>query len=282
MGTPVTTFVQNFDAVTAPTLPAGWIVTSAGASTQPWISTFVSADTAPNSMFAADIASTGGLTTLTSPAIAVTVPAATLTFRHRYNSEPGFDGGVLDISIPSVSGGAFQDIVTAGGSFIQNGYNSILPATSTNTLGERFAWSGDSGGYVTTVVRMPSAAVGQNVQLRWTFGFDSSVAPVGGGWNVDTVQFNGNSQCIVTAAAVDISGRVFTSGGRGLRGAVVRLADQNGVMRTAVTGAFGFYQFTEVAPGQTYVVSIMSRRFSYSPRVVQLNDNIAGLDFQPE
>ena len=212
----------------------------------------------------------------------MTVPAATLTFRHRYNSEPGFDGGVLDISIPSVSGGAFQDIVTAGGTFIQNGYNSILPATSTNTLGERFAWSGDSGGYVTTVVRMPSAAVGQNVQLRWTFGFDSSVAPVGGGWNVDTVQFNGNSQCIVTAAGVSVSGRVFASGGRGLRGAVVRLADQNGVMRTAVTGAFGFYQFTDVAPGQTYVVSIMSRRSNYSPRVVQLNDNIAGLDFQPE
>lgn len=286
VGMPVATFVQNFDAVTAPSVPAGWVVTSAGAETQPWISTISGPDTVPHSMFAADIdpvaPNVGGSTNLTSPAVAVTVPAATLTFRHRYNSEPGFDGGVLDISIPSVNAGAFQDIVTAGGSFIENGYNSVLPATSTNSLGERAAWSGNSGGYITTVVRMPAAAVGQSVQIRWTFGFDSSVAPVGGGWNVDTVQFNGNSQCIVTAAGVDISGRVLAGGGRGLRGAVVRLTDQNGTIRTAFTGAFGYYHFTDVAPGQTYVVSVASRRFTYSPRVVQINDSIAGLDFQPE
>ena len=99
---------------------------------------------------------------------------------------------------------------------------------------------------------------------------------------MDTVQFYGTSQCVVTAAGVAISGRVFASGGRGLRGAVVRLTDQNGMIRSASTGAFGLYQFADVAPGQTYVVSIVSRRFSYSPRVVQLNDSVAGLDFQPE
>ncbi len=286
VGTPVATFVQNFDSVTVPAVPAGWVVTSEGAETLPWVSTTLAPDTAPNSMFAAELdpvaPSTGGSTSLTSPAIAVTVPAAALSFRHRYNTEPGFDGGVLDISIPSVNGGAFQDIVTAGGTFLQNGYNSVLPATSTNTLGERAAWSGDSSGYVTTVVRVPAVAVGQNVQFRWRLGFDSSVTVAGGGWNVDTVQFNGNAQCIVTAAGVDISGRVFASGGRGLRGAIVRLTDQNGVIRNTVTGAFGFYQFADVAAGGTYVISIRSRRFSYSPQVVQVNDNIAGLDFMPE
>ncbi|MEQ1922207.1 MAG: M36 family metallopeptidase [Pyrinomonadaceae bacterium] len=286
VGTPVATFVQNFDSVVAPAVPAGWAVASEGAETLPWVSNASAPDTAPNSMFAAEIdpvtPSTGGSTSLTSPAMAVTVPAAAFTFIHRYNTEPGFDGGVLDISIPSVNGGAFQDIVTAGGTFLQNGYNSILPATSTNTLGERAAWSGNSGGYVTTVVRVPAAAVGQTVQFRWRLGFDSSVTVAGGGWNVDTISFAGNYQCIVTAAGVDISGRVFARGGRGLRGAVVTLTDQNGVIRNTVTGTLGFYHFTDVAPGGTYVISIRSRRFSYSPQVVQVNDNITGLDLYPE
>lgn len=280
VGAPVNTFTENFDAVAPPTVPAGWSVTSAGAATQAWVSTAASSDTAPNSMFAADIANTGGSTELTSPSVAVTAAGALLTFRHRFNSEAGFDGGVLDIS---VNGGAFQDIVTAGGEFVQNGYNSILPSTTTNTLGERAAWSGTSGAYVTTVVRVPPSAVGQNVQFRWRFGFDSSVAPTGGGWNVDTISFAGNYACsaVPTAAGVTVSGRVLTSDGRGVTNARVSITDSTGNVVTFVTGRRGLYRFDEIEVGQSYVVSVASRRFNYEPRLIELSDNVTDLNFVP-
>jgi hypothetical protein len=56
------------------------------------------------------------------------------------------------------------------------------------------AWSGLSGGtaaapaYITTVVNMPPVAAGQNVQLKWRLGSDSSVVPTTnpGAW-IDTI-----------------------------------------------------------------------------------------------
>jgi len=88
---------------------------------------------------------------------------------------------------------------------------------------------------------------------------------------------------ITTAAGVNISGRVIGSAdGRGLTGAVVRLTDQNGSIRTVVTGRLGSFTFADVEPGQTYVVSVASRRFSFAPRVIQVVDNVADLEFLPE
>ncbi len=87
----------------------------------------------------------------------------------------------------------------------------------------------------------------------------------------------------VTAAGVNISGRVLSSaGGRGLTGAAVRLTDQNGITRTVVTGRLGTFAFDDVEPGQTYVVSVASRRFNFAPRVIQVVDNVVGLEFVPE
>jgi hypothetical protein len=51
---------------------------------------------------------------LESPSFAVAATNAQISFKHRWNTETGYDGGVLEISI---GGGAFADIVTAGGSF---------------------------------------------------------------------------------------------------------------------------------------------------------------------
>ena len=86
-----------------------------------------------------------------------------------------------------------------------------------------------------------------------------------------------------TAAGVDVSGRVLSSAeGRGLRNAMVTLTDQSGVARTTLTSSRGNYQFADVEAGGTYVISVRSRRFSFSPRVLQITDNISDLDFVPE
>src|SRR6185436_8094693 len=160
-------FSENFDGVTAPALPAGWTTarsTTATGAAALWVTSTPTADPAPNSAFGA-----GGTiptdTNLTSPVIAIpaapvsgTNPGVRLTFRNNYNTEPGFDGGVLEISI---NGGPFVDVITAGGSWVEGGYNATIGVTDSVLTG-RPAWTGTSNGYITSMVILPPASYGQN------------------------------------------------------------------------------------------------------------------------
>jgi hypothetical protein len=196
VGIPQNTLVENFDGVSAPALPPGW--TAASVSDGPnFVSSTLDPNSPPNSMYALEPSTVGGGTDLTSPSIAITASAATLSFRHKYNTEPGWDGGVVEIS---VGGGAFQDIVSAGGIFTENGYNGQLGVSNNSPLGGRNAWSGNSGGYVTTRIMLPQAAAGQNVQLRWRFGSDDNTVAPGAnpGWFIDDVAVAGSYACSFT------------------------------------------------------------------------------------
>lgn len=84
---------------------------------------------------------------------------------------------------------------------------------------------------------------------------------------------------VPTAAAVSVAGRVLTADGRGVRNAVVTLIKPSGETISVRTGTFGFYRFDELAAGETYVVSAISKRFSFSPQIVTANDNVTGVDF---
>ena len=282
VGDPQTSFTQNFDGVTPPALPAGWSVTSSYAP-MTFVSTSVSPDSDPNSMFAADLPNCttgcsltdGGSTELVSPVTHISASAATLTFRHKYNTEGGWDGGILEIKY---IGGSFQEIIAAGGTFLQNGYNGQIGVSTPNPLGGQPGWTGDSGGYITTLVRLPATAAGQNVQFRWRFGTDSNNAPAGGGWNVDTIQIAGNYICF-QVSNFEVSGRVTSDGGRGLRSTTVKLSGPNGFVRQATTSSFGFYQFLDIPPSQTYTVRVASRLFRFAPQTFQVNGNMLNVDF---
>ena len=194
IGKPIITFTENFDAVTTPAFPAGWTSASVQSGVS-FVTTTNNVDSAPNAAFALDPATVGGGTNLTSPSIPVATAAAVVEFRNRYDTEAGWDGGALEISI---AGGAFQDVITAGGAFIQNGYNSLLGANGANNpLAGRNAWSGNSNGYLTTIVRLPASAAGQNVQLRFRFGADDNTVGTGPnpGWYIDNVRVSGNYEC---------------------------------------------------------------------------------------
>ncbi len=192
VGEPVVTASESFDNVAAPGFPAGWTATPVASGTN-FVTSTANPSSPPNSAFALNPTTVGGGTDLTSPEFFITSPAARVTFRNRYATEAGWDGGILEIS---VGGGAFQDMLAAGGSFALNGYNGTLGANGVNNpLGGRAAWTGNSNGYITTIVNLPSGAAGQMIRLRWRFGADDNTAV--DGWYVDSVVIQGNHSCTI-------------------------------------------------------------------------------------
>jgi len=109
-----------------------------------------------------------------------------VSFRNSYNTEPTFDGAVLELSI---NGGAFSDILAAGGTFATGGYNGAIVPTDSVLTG-RAAWTGSSSGFITTVVNLPDASFSQNIQLRWHLASDTGTNPTGGGIRIDTLSIN--------------------------------------------------------------------------------------------
>ena len=69
-----------------------------------------------------------------------------LSFWQRYDTEPNFDGHVLEYSLDG--GTTWSDILAAQGTvpanlnrFLLNGYNSTISTAFQNPLGGRRAWS---------------------------------------------------------------------------------------------------------------------------------------------
>ena len=111
-----------------------------------------------------------------------------LTFRQNFNFEAsdmnpnlGFDGGVLELSTDG--GNTFQDILAAGGNFVIGGYNRVISTDRGSPVAGRQAWSGNSAGFITTVVNLP--AFQTDGTLRWRMATDTGGSDEG--WRVDTV-----------------------------------------------------------------------------------------------
>ena len=82
-----------------------------------------------------------------------------------------------------------------------------------------------------------------------------------------------------TAAAAEIAGRVTTSAGRGISGAIVSLFEQNGDVRTARTNALGYYRIENLQVGQTATISVASKRYRFATQVVNLLESLTDVDF---
>jgi hypothetical protein len=176
---PILLLLEGFDGVTPPVLPTGWssmtwVTSNSGMPTPP-------ADTPPNAVFVDDPA-TISEKQLLSPSIPFVADANApqLRFRNNFNLQDGFDGGVLEISFDG--GLTFQDIVVAGGTFVQGGYSGTISSCCGNPLAGRQAWTGNSGGFIDTTVNLPYRG---SYILQWRLGSDSSVS--GEGWRIDNV-----------------------------------------------------------------------------------------------
>lgn len=194
LGTAQLTFSENFDTEIAPTLPIAWSVTTEQNSPESFATTTANAQSVPNSAFVRNASTVGGGASLISPAIPIQGSGARISFAHRYATETGWDGGVLELSIED---GPFVDILNAGGEFLGNGYNGVLGNGPNNPLANRPAWNGSSNGFITTSVKLPSSTAGKSVKLRWRFGADDNTVGAGAnpGWNIDNLEVFGAFSC---------------------------------------------------------------------------------------
>ena len=87
-----------------------------------------------------------------------------------------------------------------------------------------------------------------------------------------------------TAASVTVSGKVLTANGSGIRNARVIITDSNGNSRQEITGSFGYYRFENINVGETYVVTVFSKRFSFSQssQIISVNEDLSEVNFIAE
>ena len=85
-----------------------------------------------------------------------------------------------------------------------------------------------------------------------------------------------------TAAEVYISGRITSPAGYGLAQARVTIDGGNLPQSlTAITNPFGYYSFHDIAAGQSYVITVSAKRYTFrqSPRLLNILDDMDNVDF---
>lgn len=139
-----------------------------------------------------------------------------------------------------------------------------------------------AGRVTSRIVALPFAALNQpQVQIRL---ITTNAANSSGGSTPD--EWIGVNNVVVTAlapssAGVTIGGRVLTSEGHPVYGARISMSDIAGNTRTALTNSFGFYQFEDVAAGESYVFSGFAKRHALLTKyqLYTVEEDFAGLDF---
>ncbi len=182
-----TTFLN--DAVTGTSIPATWITTATPVANVWTVSSTVSSS-APNSYFVQNL--TVAADQKLELAAPITFAAATsprMTFKHKFNTEENWDGGVVEIS--TNNGSTWVDL---GYNMVNNGYNGNLGSAATNALGGRPAFTGTVASFFTTAIDLSSYA-GQTVKIRFRFASDNNTAGPSNpsGWWIDDINITTNA-----------------------------------------------------------------------------------------
>lgn len=98
-------------------------------------------------------------------------------------------------------------------------------------------------------------------------------------------RWTGAENIAPVAAEASISGRVTAADGIGIRNAVIVVSGGNLTSpRTLRTSAFGYFMIEGLEVGETYVLTVNSKRFTFTNpnRIITLNENVADADFTAE
>ncbi len=107
--------------------------------------------------------------------------------------------------------------------------------------------------------------------------------------NADSVPISGVNGTVTvsggpTAAPVAVGGRIMTADGRGIRNVQVTMTDAGGNSRTVLSSVSGRFRFEEIAAGETYVLTVVAKRFVFaqSTQVHSFNEDTDDIIFVAE
>jgi len=189
-----------------------------------------------------------------------------------------------------LAGGAFQNNGSPGDNFTNTVFddeavNDLISATNatapyTNSYRPAF----NSASWGPQLAARPHATPqlsrfdGTSTLGTWRLVVsDSTAADVGtlNGWSmIVTPQAFVCTPFAPTAAGVSISGRVVDGGGNGLGGVILTLTDSAGQARLGRSNSFGYFQIDDVPAGQTYFLTAQSKRYTFDPQVLSVQDEV--------
>jgi hypothetical protein len=187
------------EPVAGSTIPASWTVqTTVPTGGTTWVVSSAQSHSAPNSFFGVDrtVASDMRLSLVTPIPLGAIPPV--LSFWHKYDTEDGWDGGVVEISTDN--GTTWTDL---GARMFLNGYNSSLGAGTGNNLSNRAAFTGNSGAFIQTKISLQPYA-NQSALFRFRCASDNNTASTG--WFVDDILLR-------SQALVNIRSSLFNAAG---------------------------------------------------------------------
>lgn len=186
------------EQVTGATIPTGWVTSNAAPVTNNFVVSSAQSHSAPNSFFGVDAAVISDFRLATANPIAMGAAPPTFSFWGNYNTEDGWDGGVVEIS--TNGGTSWSDL---GPLMTENGYNGSMGTGSNNPLGGRNAFTGNSNGWKkTTISLLPYA--NQNALFRFRVASDDNTTVHG--WYVDDI-------LIQSRALVNMRSNLFNGSG---------------------------------------------------------------------
>jgi len=121
---------------------------------------------------------------------------------------------------------------------------------------------------------------GGTFSLTGTVGQDAAGTTSTGGTFALTDGFWQAAALAPTAAEVTAEGRVLSSLNRAIPRAIVTFTGADGITHTGVTNNFGFYTITGLQAGQTYLVNVSARLYTFAPQAVSMVDNLTGYDLR--
>ena len=85
-----------------------------------------------------------------------------------------------------------------------------------------------------------------------------------------------------TAASVSISGRVIIAQGKeatGINNATILVSSADGTSWIARSNAFGYFELTGIPAGDTYLITVTHKRYTFDTRTLNLQDDVKELTF---
>jgi hypothetical protein len=157
----------------------------------------------------------------------------------------------------------------------------VLAFSTFNSVLAQIATGGQFTLYQSVIATGGGSSTGANLTITGTSGQSVAGQLATQGQRSAHAGFWIPPPSVTTAALVRITGRVMISTGVGVRNVRLTIVGGDGVQRTVLTGAFGYFAFDSLAAGETCVITVSSRRFIFAEpvRVISLVDSISDLNF---